>query len=110
MTDNETRKLIQKSIIKTSDKFTDELMFKVELQKYSEKKIKTHFLIACLICVALACFIFKLSSNISLFDVHLNLPPIVIRVLGSLFIFIMLNRLISLKGELLKSWTKLDFF
>jgi hypothetical protein len=99
MTDREARKLIQKSIIKTSDKFTDELMHKVELQKNSEKKIKTHFLIACLICITLFLFISKLSLAINL----LNLSPMIIRVLGSLFVFIMLNRLIILRNELLRA-------
>lgn len=103
MTDDQARKLIQKSIVKTSDKFTDELMQKVELQKNSEKKIKTHFLIACLTCVVLLLFIFKLPSSINLLNIQLNLSPIFVRVLGSLFSFIMLNRLIILRGQLLKT-------
>ena len=103
MTDDEFRKLIQKSIIKTSDKFTDDLMHKVEVQKNSEKKIRTYFLIACASSSVMVCAIFKLSPNIDLFDFHLSLSQITVRVLCSLFIFIGLNRLINLKSKLLKS-------
>lgn len=103
MTDDEIRKLIKKSVIRTSDKFTDELMHKVELQSNAEKKTKIHFLIACLACVFLFPFVFKLSLGINFLNVQLNLSPVIIRILGSLFIFIALNRLIILRGELLKA-------
>jgi hypothetical protein len=106
MTDDEIRKLIQKSIIKTSDKFTDDLMQKVELQKHYEKKVKSHLLIACLICIVLLPFILKLSITISLFHVQLSLSSLVVRVVGSLFVFIMLNRLIFLRRELLTTKKK----
>lgn len=97
MTDDEIRKLIRKSVVKTSDKFTDELMHKVEL--HSEKKINAHFVISVLACILLSVFIFKLSLDINILHIRLNLSPVVIRVLGSLFIFIMLNRLIILKSS-----------
>lgn len=103
MTDQEIRKLMQKSIIKTSDKFTEDLMHKVELQKNSEKKTRTHFLIACSICIVLSLFLFKLSATLSFLHVQLNLSRIVIRVFGSLFVFLMLHRLMVLRSELLKS-------
>jgi hypothetical protein len=102
MTDDEVKQLIQKSVIRTSDKFTDELMRKVELQSKAEKKIKIHFLIACLACVFGFLFIFKLSLDINLLFIQLNPSPVIIRVLGSLFVFIMLNRLITLRNNLLK--------
>lgn len=102
MTDDETRKLIQQSIIRTSDEFTDELMHKVELQKNAEKKIKTHFLIACLICVALILFISRFSFVINFLSVQVALSPVTIRVLGSLFVFIVLNRLIVLRRQFLR--------
>ena len=108
MTDEEARKLIKNSVIKTSDKFTDELMDKVELRISAEKKIKIHFLMACLTCVILFLFIFKLPLDIHLLNVQLNLSPVIIRVFGSLFIFITLNRLIMLRDQLLKggqNWT-----
>lgn len=101
MTDQEVRKLVQKSIVKTSDKFTDELMHKVKLQKNAEKKIKTKFLLACSICVVLLLFIFKLSVIGNFLSVQVNLSPMLIRVLGSLFVFLLLNRMIVLRSKLL---------
>lgn len=103
MTEEEVRILVKKSIVRTSDKFTGELMSKVELQTHAEKKIKTHLFLACVICIVLLLFIFKLSLNLNLLNVQINPSPVIIRVIGSLFIFLMLNRLRILRSELLKA-------
>ena len=104
MNDDEIRKLFRKGVIKTSDKFTENLMQKVELQRNAERRVKMRFLVACSIGLALLLlFLFKLPLAVDLPNAQLTVSPIVIRVLGSLSVFIILNKLIILRGELLKA-------
>lgn len=101
MTDDKARKLIRKSIIRTSPHFTDELMYKVALQRIAERKLKVYFWTGCLASAVLLLILLNGSVDINFATIKLKFSPLTMRVLGSVFVFIMLNRLIVLRGRLL---------
>ena len=103
MIEDDERIIIQKSIIRTSNKFTDELMHKIELRKATEKRIKTNLLIAGLTCIVIYLLIFNLPISINLFNKDFQLSPTFVRVSASLWVLTMLRKLMDLK-DLLKSW------
>ena len=99
MTEDKTRSLIQGSLLKTSDGFTEKLMNQVELQK--AKRIKAHFLLAFVACFALVFLVTKLRPEINLFHFHLRFAHRSIQIIGLLIILAIVNRLISLRREVL---------
>ncbi len=99
MTEDKTRSLIQGSLLKTTDRFTEKLMNRVE--QHQAKRIRVHFLLAFAACFTLFFLVTKLTSEISLFHFHLKFPHRAIPIFGLLIIFILLNKLIFLRRELL---------
>lgn len=97
MKEEEIKKLLKNSVIRTSDTFTDELMHKVDIQK-AERKAKYHFFTAIIACVFLCLAIYRFSVEISLLKLHITISALFIRVAGSLFIFIVLHRLLMLRN------------
>lgn len=99
MNEDKMRELIQESLLKTSDEFTDTLMIKVELQN-ATRKVRAAFISACLACFVLLFSIYPLATLTSFIDLQLNITPKTIWALSTLSIFILLNRLLSLKDSL----------
>lgn len=100
MKEDETRKLIKGSIVKTSDEFTEKLMAKVELQK--ARKTTFHFYVAFIACIMLFLFLTKFAPSASIYQFQFKLPSRIVQIIGSLFVFIMINRLIILKNAFTK--------
>lgn len=99
MTEDKMKSLIQGSLLKTSDGFTEKLIDRLELQK--TRRIKVHFLMAFAACFALFFLVTKLTFEINLFHFHLSMAPRAIHFLALLVTFTMLNKLVFLRRDLL---------
>jgi hypothetical protein len=102
MNEDKMRELIQGSLLKTSDEFTDKLMNKVEFQIIA-KKMRVAFFSALLACVVLLFSIYQLANLTRFLDLKVNITPLSIWALGSLTVFILLNRLMNIKVISLKA-------
>jgi len=100
MNDNKTKELIQKSVLQTSDAFTKELMEKIEFKKSQVKAIRKALIIACISSTVLLILITMVPLHFSLFHYQVKLPSIMIKIAGSVFVFTLLNKLLSLRSEL----------
>jgi hypothetical protein len=109
MTEDQTRDLIKKSVVKTSDTFVDELMHTVALQKNSAKKIRFNFFLACAACIVLYLLIANVPSNIHLLNIRFHVPPVLIKVISSIVILTVVNQLILLKKKLLSAEHNFSF-
>ncbi|MBX2965081.1 MAG: hypothetical protein KF845_02965 [Cyclobacteriaceae bacterium] len=102
MTEEKTRELISRSLLKTSEGFADRLVEKVETQKAGRKKTNVLFLLSCIGCFMLLFLPVALIKSVNFSHIQLTLPPITIKVLCSLIVFITINRLIFLRKKILQ--------
>lgn len=100
MKKSKTKDLILKSVLHTSDVFTKELMERIELKKSRAKAFHNAIITACVICMILLLVIIRMPSDVSLFDLKIKLPSLMLKVTGVIFVFTLLNKLLSLRSEL----------
>ncbi len=97
MNEEKARDLLQKSIIKTSDDFTDKLMRRLEVEKVEKKPFSWSFtptfLVLALAILAISFTSYKfLKSGVNLFD----LGRIPIFTIGAVLFFLALNHILKL--------------
>lgn len=101
MNESKTKGLIQNSILHTSNAFTKKLMEKIEIKKNRAKALRNAIIVACLLCGILLVVITLAPSDFSLLRFQIKLPLLLIKVIGAMFVFIILNKLLSLRAQLI---------
>ncbi|GAA5032881.1 hypothetical protein GCM10011506_22950 [Marivirga lumbricoides] len=105
MKEEEARNIIQKSVVHTSDDFTDQLMSRIALEEKKVPSVKLRFLplfIGCLAVLGFAVLLSWWASGLSMSNDMLN-PSILKRIFQigiSLFLIISVNFIYSLKKSL----------
>lgn len=102
MNEDKTRTLLKDSLLQTSAAFTDELMQKIEAQAQLYRVLKRWFVIACMACMFPIGVVglMKLPPVIEVYEFHLPTPPLLLRIAIIIPLLIVLNRMITLRGQL----------
>ena len=98
MNEDSIREFIKASTIHTSDKFTQDLMSKIERQNALKSKFNIAFLVGCSCCVIILVLIAVIPIKINYLNIVL--PALLIKLIGVIFVFSLLNRLIVIKERL----------
>ncbi len=101
MKEEKARDLLQKSIIETSDDFTDKLMRRLEAEKAAKKTLSwsftSMFLVLSLAILVLSFISYKfLKSGVDIFNIGLDIGRTPIFIIGTILVFIALNYTLKL--------------
>jgi hypothetical protein len=99
MNENKTKELIHRSVVHTSDAFTKELMERIELKKSQARALRNAIIMVSVVCIVLLIIITRMPADFDLLHQQIKLPPLFIKVTGAIFVFTILNKLLSLRGE-----------
>lgn len=101
MNEEKTRDLLQKSIVETSDDFTDKLMRRLDTEKVVKKTFAWNFiptfsiLVLAMLAISFTSYKF-LKSGAKLFDIDLEIGRTPIFTLGTVLFFLALNYILKL--------------
>lgn len=101
MNEKDTKELLEKSIIETSNGFTDKLMQRIEVKERVEKTIvwrfKPIFSILIIAMLAISFTFYKyLESSAGLFDSGIEIGRTPIFLIGTILLFLTLNYILRL--------------
>ena len=101
MNEEKARDLLQKSIIETSEDFTDKLLMRLEAEKAAKKTFVWNFIpifsVLVLIMLAIGFTSYKfLKSGVYLFDIGLEIGRAPIFAIGAVLFFLALNYILKL--------------
>jgi hypothetical protein len=99
MNEENTKKLIQNSLLKTSEGFTQELFDKIQVRKNQIRSFQKALITVCVLSGLFLFALIKMPSDFSLFQLQIKLPSLLVKMVGSLFVFILINKLLSMKSE-----------
>lgn len=100
MSKNNIDDIVKNSILQTSDTFTKVLIERIALRKRQAKRLQNAIICTTFLCAIFLFFITRMPLDLSLFKQHIKLPLLMVKVAGAIFVFIILNTLMSLKSKL----------
>jgi len=100
MKEDQTKHIVEESLLKTSDGFTDALMQKLE-QKPAEIKVSRLPLVfvsilAIVFIGSLMYFLSKGTPELNFLDFNLKIPALILQIIGSLFILYIFNQVLNI--------------
>jgi len=101
MNEEKARDLMQKSIVETSDDFTDKLMRRLEAEKAAKMPFAWNFaptfavLVLAILTISFTSYKF-LKSGVNLFDIGLEIGRTPIFTISTVIIFLALNYILKL--------------
>jgi len=100
MNEDQIRKITEKSLLHTSDQFTDHLMKKIQIKKQLSQRFFKFSIAVVLCCVILLIMIFYASLTIDFTYVQLLPTGLRFKVAGVFFVMIAGYWLLTMKKEL----------
>lgn len=97
MSEDNTKQIIQESLLSPSDDFTNSLMAKIALEKKPVRIFPWSVLLLSLFCLAFVIYLgFTIGVEIpemSIYNYTFNISPIYIQIIGSLFILYVISQI-----------------
>jgi|GEM_PF-1380082 len=100
MNDDQISRLTKRSLLHTSDQFTDDLMKKIQIKSQLSRQFYKFSVAVTLCCVVLLTMIFDTTLTIDLTYAKLILTGLGFKVVGVLFVMIAGCWLLAMKREL----------